>query len=108
MTTLLTTVFQKNGAVFADATEAFANKNSQYPLSLSQQIAESNQAMLDQGVMLQPPEITWDQDTFKLTIKRLVTSHLDFLNLRTFSLHDAELYSLQAGWTMLSNSSEQQ
>jgi hypothetical protein len=107
MTTLLITVFQKNGAVFADATEAFANKNSQFPADLTQEIAQSNQTMLDQGVLLQDPELTWDQDTFRLTVKRMVTSHLDFLNLRTFSLHDAELYSLQAGWTMVSNSVEQ-
>lgn len=107
MSHILTTVFQKDGAVFANADEAFNDKNRLFSAELRQATRESTQAMMDQGILLKPIEYIWNQGNFTLTVIRTVSSHEEFLNLRAFDLKAAMDASRAAGWTVLSNTIEE-
>jgi hypothetical protein len=107
MTTLLSTVYSKDGAEFQTGQEAFNNKNSMYPPLLSQQATDFTQLMLAQGILLQPVEFIWDRLIFTLTVERLVTNGAEYELLRdaNVSTEQFDYYSSLAGWTLVSRTS---
>jgi len=98
-------VYQKNGAVFADGAEAYADKNSLYTPELTAQVEECYANMLANGVLLAPITTTWDQATFTLTVVKLVSSLEDYNAAVTFDNQSVKNLSAQAGWTLISQPS---
>lgn len=107
MTTLLSTIYTKNGAEFQTGQEAFDNKLSTYPPALIQQAADFTQAMLAQGLLLQPVEYIWDRLTFTLTVERLVTNGAEYELLRDADVNTEQFdyFSSMAGWTLVARTS---
>lgn len=109
MTTLLSTIYTKDGAEFQTGQEAFDNKLSLYPPTLIQQAGDFTQAMLAQGILLQPVEYIWDRLIFTLTVERLVTNGTEYESLRDASVNveQFDYYSSLAGWTLITRTSRE-
>ena len=93
--------YTKNGATFANATEAYADKNSLYGPELTQQVDNCYAQMLTDGVLLEPVGHEWDQATYTLTVVRLVSSAADYGNALTFDPAVCTSASQSAGWTFI-------
>jgi hypothetical protein len=104
MSQLLKVQYEKNGAIFVDGNEAYANKNSLYPAELGLSVVEGNNAALADGVLLEPISYDWDQEAFILSINKHVTSGTEYEAVRVSYGYndDAALASDEAaGWTYL-------
>ena len=80
-----------------------------YPPTLIQQAGDFTQAMLAQGILLQPVEYIWDRLIFTLTVERLVTNGTEYESLRDASVNveQFDYYSSLAGWTLITRTSRE-
>jgi hypothetical protein len=103
---IVTHVYQKPGAVFANALEAFFDKNSLLTDEIKQQIADTNALINERAVFSQPIQYSWDQDSFQLTIRRFVNDFDLFKSLLKVDGEAVDAISEQAGWTPVSRLTE--
>lgn len=98
--------FTKSGAVFSSAQEAQADRKSLFSDDLKSRTSGSYSALTERGIILAAPTITWDQETFTLTIIRTVTDNEEYANFYSSvggSVRDEiEQASSGAGWTRVS------
>ena len=97
-------VYSKDGAVFATAEDAWADKNSLYSPALTQSVNDCYAQMLLDGVLLQPVYPTWDQATFQLTIVKVVSSVEAYNAAVTFNKAEVVADAVAAGWTYVGSS----
>ena len=90
--------YTKNEATFASGVAAYADKNSLYSPELVQQVEDCYAQMITDGVLLAPVDPVWDQETFTLTINKLVTSVDDYEDAITFDVAACVAASNEAGW----------
>jgi len=103
---ILTHVYQKSGAVFANALEAFFDKNSLITDEIKQQIADTNALINEHAVFSQPIQYQWDQDSFQLTIRRFINDFSLFRSCLKMNGDEIDALSEQAGWTPISRTTE--
>lgn len=96
MAQLIKDQYQKDGAVFASAEEAFADQQSTFSPSLLATI--NYQQLLEDGIFLQPIYPEWDQETFILSICKLVTSVAEYEAARTINKSEVIIDAEQGGW----------
>jgi hypothetical protein len=104
MSQLYKVQYQKEGAVFADGTEAKLDKHSMYGDELLQSVVDSENNLIQEGILLQPYLYTWDQETFVITVNKYVTSKEDYLANRTYNGEAVLEASSAAGWTFIGSS----
>ena len=80
MSVKLIAKFVKPGAIFSDAVAAQNDRKSMFTDDLKTRMSSSYQQLKESGIIISGPEISWDQDTFTLTIIRVVTDYDDFKN----------------------------
>jgi hypothetical protein len=98
---ITTAVYTKAGATFADATEAYADKNSLYGTELTAAVDACYAQMLADGVLLEPITYTWDQATSTLTVSKTITSKEAYNSALTFDVNLGVTRSQEAGWTFV-------
>lgn len=103
---IITHVYQKPGAVFANGLEAFFDKNSVLTDEIKQQITDTSTLMNENAVYSQPMQYQWDQDTFKLTIRRFVNDFDLFKSLVRVDVEQVDSLSWQIGWIPVSRTTE--
>jgi hypothetical protein len=98
--------FTKPGAVFSSAEEAQIDRKSLFSDDLKARMARSYAALTESGIILAGPTITWDQDTFTLTIVRTVTDNEEYANFYANTggtvRDEIDLASTDAGWWRIS------
>lgn len=94
-------VYTKNGAVFATAQEAWADKNSLYSPGLKESVDTCFAQMLADGVLLEPIYPLWEQATFTLTIVKVISSYQAYAAAVTFDKAQLVAAAAAAGWTFL-------
>lgn len=99
MPQLLKDQYEKIGAVFATAEEADADKNSMYSASLLE--TANYDQLVELGIYLKPPYPEWDQETFTLSICKLVSSEAEYEAHRTFNKPQSIIEAENAGWNFL-------
>jgi hypothetical protein len=99
MPQLIKNQYEKLGAVFASGEEAFADKNSLFTPELYSTMNENE--LISLGILLEPYHFEWDQDTFTLTVNKLVSSEVAYNENRTTDSATAFDLANQAGWTYL-------
>jgi hypothetical protein len=97
-------VYRKPGATFADGNEAKLNKNGMFPPELTQACDECFATMLANGVLLEPVSYVWDQDTYTLTVVKLVSSIAAYQAAVTFNGTQCMTLAAQVGWECVPNS----
>ena len=95
--------YQKVGAVFNNVADAVNDKDSNYSSELLAETKECFRRMLDNGVMLSPTEITWDQENYTIRIERVVSSFKDYEDAITFSIPAVMQGAAAGGWVFLGN-----
>ena len=94
--------FVKPGAVFPDAEAALADRKSLFTSDLIDRMNQSYKLLKDRGIIISGPDISWDPDTYMLTIERVVTDHDEFKNYyaEVGGTVRKEIYiaSTDAGW----------
>ena len=90
----------KVGATFADADLAHANKNAGFPAALSASIDACFAAMVTNGVLLEPISRAWHQETYTLSVRRIVTTDQAFAEAITYDTDETVRLSLEAGWIL--------
>ena len=93
-------IYSKNGAIFANGAEAYAEKNSLYSPELQTSVDNCYAQMLADGILLEPVNPTWDQATFTLTNVKLVSSTSAYTNAITFNPFETVAKAEAAGWTL--------
>lgn len=93
--------YEKPGAVFATAREACDDKNSLYPVELTESVNTCYANMSTQGILLGPVSITWDPVTCVLGVVKLVSSAEAYYDHRTFDGAACVDCSNRAGWTYI-------
>ena len=101
MSVTLSPKYTKNGATFASGAEAYADKNSLYGPTLTQQVDDCYAQMMTDGILLAPVDPVWDQATFTLSVNKLVTSAAAYRSAVTFSEPECITKSADAGWTLV-------
>lgn len=101
MASIITSKYHKQGAMFATAQDAFADKNSLFPAELKAAIAANYSTLLISSVLLEGPSHTWEPDTYILSVTKRVANTRDFYQGRTFNSTDILDLAEQAGWTFL-------
>jgi len=96
----LTITWTKEGATFADADAAHANKNAAYPAELTAAIDQCWTNMLANGILLEPITRSWDQENFALVVRRIATSQEAFTQAITFDSAETVRLAQEAGWTL--------
>ncbi len=98
--------FTKSGAVFSSAEEAQADRKSLFSDDLKNRMSRSYAALTESGIIIAGPTITWDQDTFTLTIIRTVTDNDEYASfysdVDSGVRDEIEQSSSGAGWTRIS------
>jgi hypothetical protein len=98
--------FTKPGAVFSSAEEAQADRKSLFSDDLKARMSTSYTALTESNIIIAGPTISWDQDTFTLTIVRTVTNNEDYANLYGITggtvRDEIEQASSEAGWSRIS------
>jgi hypothetical protein len=98
--------FTKPGAVFSSAEEAQIDRKSLFSDDLKARMSSSYAALTESNIIIAGPTITWDQDTFMLTIVRTVTDNEEYANFYSTvggTVRDEiEQASSGAGWTRVS------
>jgi hypothetical protein len=102
MATIITSNYQKLGAVFDSAQAAFDDKNSLFPEELTAAIQSANTHMLSENVITKPTELMWDSVTCTLSvIKHATGTVIEYYNQRAVDGAACVDYADQAGWTYL-------
>lgn len=96
----LTIRWVKEGATFANADAAHANKNAAYPAELTTAVETCWENMLANGVLLEPITRSWDQENFALVVRRIAISQEAFTQAITFDSDETIRLSQEAGWTL--------
>ena len=91
----------KNGAVFATAQEAHANKCALYTAEYIAEFEACFAEMYNNGVLLEPVTYEWDQTDFILTTRKIATSREAYNAAVTFDGSISSQLSADAGWTLL-------
>jgi hypothetical protein len=99
MAAIISSIYTNTGAVFATGQEAYNNKNSLYPVELTDSVHASNDAQLANGVLQQPIDLIWDAGTFTLKVEKHVSDTNAYYETRTFDGSACVYYSETAGWT---------
>lgn len=99
MTQLIKVVYVKDGATFANGDAAKDDKNSLYSPELQQSVTDSMNALLAAGILIEPYVYTWDQETFSLTVNKLVTAAADYYDNITYDQDAVLAAAEEAGWT---------
>jgi hypothetical protein len=94
--------YTKVGAIFADAEAAKTDKNSLFSAELTQACDDCFNTMLANGVLLEPVSYLWDQDTYTLTVVKLVSSGSAYQAAVTFDVAETIRAAVSAGWTLVS------
>ena len=97
------TVHTKNGAIFATAQDAWADKNSLYTPELRQSVHDCFVQMISDGIMLEAAYPVWNQDTFELTIVKVVSSAEAYNAAITFDTAELKSLADNAGWVFVRN-----
>lgn len=95
-------VYGKLGATFANAAEAYANKNSLYGAELTAAVDACYAKMLADGVLLEPISYEWSQEFHTLTVKKVISSREAYDAALTFDTNLCVARSIEAGWKLLS------
>ena len=93
-------VYTKNGATFASGDEAYANKNSLYSPELQASVNACYAQMLADGILLEPISKIWNQDTFQLTIVKVVSLIKNYNAAINFDVIATIEAAQQTGWTL--------
>lgn len=93
--------YQKAGAEFATAADAYADRNAEMDATTIQSIDDANTALLNQGIMLSPPVHIWDSNTCILRIEKTVTSEQDYFNNLSVNLVKVLTEARINGWVSL-------
>jgi hypothetical protein len=101
MPQLIKAQYEKHNAIFANAEEARADKDSLFSPELNESITESNNAALAAGILLEPTYPEWNQETFTLSICKLTSSAAEFESTRTYNTDLVVELAADAGWTSL-------
>lgn len=101
MSVTFTPQYKKEGAVFGNAADAWADKNSLYTPELSASVDACYNQMLADGILLQPVYSTWDQATFTLTVNKVVSNADAYRAAVTFDEFATITQAENAGWTFL-------
>jgi len=107
MTVRIYNVYQKNGAVFSNALEAFLDKNCLQSDELKQAVFDTNAELHAKAMFIKPIEYHWDREMFTLTIVREIVSLDEFRKILKFQLQEVDDFSAQAGWTLIERRVEQ-
>jgi len=91
----------KNGAHFADAQSAHADKCSLYTAEYIAEYEACFTAMVNSGVLLESVTYQWDQTDFILTTRKIATSREAYEAAVTFDGELSAQLSADAGWTLL-------
>lgn len=95
-------IYQKSGATFSSAEEAYQNKNSLYSTELTESIDQCHAQMLTDNILLEPTSYAWDQEAKRLTIRRVLSNVESFESARTYDLDLASEKVIAAGWEFIS------
>lgn len=95
-------VYQKSGATFSSAEEAYQDKNSLYSAELTESIEQCHAEMVANNILLGPTTYAWDQATEQLTIQRTISDLEAFQAARTYDVAAVTDNSAQAGWIFIS------
>lgn len=101
MAQLIKVQFRKTDAVFANAELARNDKNSLFSQELQDACGQSNANALAAEILLDPPYFEWDQETFTLSICKVVTSNSEYNQSITFDNQETDAAANAAGWTRL-------
>lgn len=91
--------YVKNGAVFANRSEAAADKDSMMPPELLQEVIDCHAKMVEDGVLLRPIWLVWNPATYTLTSYKSVSSYEAYDNAVTFDRGLVRASIILAGWT---------
>ena len=94
-------MYQKNGATFANGDDAYADKNSLFGPELTDTVTSCYDALLTSGILLSPITKSWDQETFTLTVTKLVTSLEAYDAGVTWNNDDLVIACEAAGWSYI-------
>lgn len=101
MPQLLKAQYQKEGATFANGDAAKADKNSLYTALETQQVQDTETNALASGFLLEPYVYVWDQETFVLSVNKLVTSRAEYNTEIVYDREQIIASAAAAGWTFL-------
>ena len=103
MSDLIKTQYSKAGAIFADGTQAYTDKNSLHSEELSTSISDNYATMLTNGVLLTAVYFEWDQSSQTLSVCKNSTSYAAYEAAVTFNREESLISSEAAGWTYIGN-----
>lgn len=101
MAQLIKVPFKKVGAVFANGELARNDKNSLFSQALQDSCDQSNNNALAAGILLEPQTYEWNQETFTLSICKVVSNSSLYFGTRTFNSQETTAAAAAAGWTLL-------
>ena len=101
MPQLIKAQYEKHNAIFANAAEAYDDKNSLFTPELSQSVVDSNDAAIAAGILLEAIYPEWDQATFTLDVCKLTSSAAEYHDTRTSPTALCVDLAAEAGWTFL-------
>lgn len=85
-------------ANFASGEEAYQDKNRLYTPEVTAAIAAWHETMVNDGIMLQPLELVWNQADQSLSVIRTISDIDDYLASRTHDVEVVKQLSTDAGW----------
>jgi len=101
MSQLLTHQYEKFNATFVDGATAFDDKNSLFSPELLQSTVDSDNLALADGILLEPKYFEWNQETFLLSVCRVVSSASEYRETRTYDSEQTIVAATEAGWTFM-------
>jgi hypothetical protein len=93
--------YTKVGATFASGAEAYADKNSLVTAEGTGLVEATYARMLAEGVLLEPVSYSWDQATYTLTVRKIVTSDQAYNDTLGFDSALMIQRGEEAGWTLV-------
>ena len=112
MSQLMKVQYQKPEAIFANNDQAISSMREAIPTEMRTISQSSNAQLLEQGILLSPIYFEWNQETFTLTVNKLVSSAIEYRAGRAAdSLLDTAAMQESisaAGWTYIGTIVEDQ
>lgn len=83
---------------FGSAEDAYQDKNRLYTPEITAAIAAWHAAMINNGIMLQPIDLVWNQADQTLSVIRTISNIDDYQASQTHDLAAVKQLSTDAGW----------
>lgn len=83
---------------FGSAEDAYQDKNRLYTPEITAAIAAWHAAMINNGIMLQPLELAWNQADQTLSVIRTISNIDDYRESRTYDIDLLKQLAADAGW----------